>query len=108
VLSARRSPVEGGLLKVNLREPWRELATALHQLHRARHLVVTDPDILGGEPVFRSTRMTVHPIAAELANGASEVELRHACPRLTAETVQLAPLYVAAYPPRGWSLRICL
>src|ERR1700674_902387 len=56
---ARRNTVslEGGLLKIDLREPRRELATALRQLRRARQLVTTDPDILGGEPVFRGTRV---------------------------------------------------
>ena len=100
---AQRNTVslEGGLLKVDLREPRRELATALRQLRRARQLVVVDPDILGGEPVFRGTRVPVHPIAAEFANGATAAELRQAYPRLTAEMVQLAPLYAAAYPPRG-------
>jgi uncharacterized protein (DUF433 family) len=100
---AQRNTVslEGGLLKVDLREPRRELAPALRQLHRARHLVVTDLDILGGEPVVLGTRVPVHPIAAELSNGASEVELRHSYPRLTAGMVRLAPLYAAAYPPRG-------
>jgi uncharacterized protein (DUF433 family) len=100
---AQRNTVslEGGLLKVDLREPRRELATALRQLRRARRLVVVDPGILGGEPVFRGTRVPVRPIAAELANGATAAELRQAYPRLTAEMVQLAPLYGAAYPPRG-------
>lgn len=91
----------GGLLKVDLREPRRELATALRRLRRAHQLVITDPDILGGEPVFRGTRVPVHPIAAQLANGATEAELRQAYPRLTVEMVGLAPLFVAAYPPRG-------
>jgi uncharacterized protein (DUF433 family) len=100
---AQRNTVslQGGLLKVDLREPRRELAAALRQLRRARQLVVVDPDILGGEPVFRGTRVPVRPIAAELANGATAAELRQAYPRLTAEMVQLAPLYAAAYPPRG-------
>src|SRR5277367_2568706 len=42
---AQRNTVslEGGLLKVDLREPRRELATALRQLRRARQLVVVDP-----------------------------------------------------------------
>ena len=32
---------------------------------------------------------------------ATAAELRQAYPRLTAQMVQLAPLYAAAYPPRG-------
>ncbi len=91
--------LEGRPIDVDLRGPRRELAAALRELRRARRLVVADPDILGGEPVFRGTRVPVHPIADELARGATAAELREAYPRLTAEMLRLAPLYVAAYPP---------
>ena len=100
---AQRSTVslEGGLIKVDLREPRRELAAALRELRRARQLVVTDPDILGGDPVFRGTRVPVRAIAAQLESGEAEAGLRQAYPRLTTEMVRLAPLYAAAYPARG-------
>src|SRR5467141_1318092 len=58
--------LEGGLLKIDLRELRRELAASLRELRRARHLVVSDPEIMGGDPVFRGTRVPVHLIA-ELA-----------------------------------------
>jgi len=93
--------LEGGLIKVDLREPRRELTAALRELRRARQLVVTDPEILGGEPVFRGTRVPVHAIAAQLAEGETEAGLRQAYPRVTSEMVRLAPLYAAAYPSRG-------
>lgn len=93
--------LEGGLIKVDLREPRRELAVALRELRRARQLVVTNPEILGGEPIFRNTRVPVHAIAAQLEGGETEAGVREAYPRLTAEMVRLAPLYAAAYPARG-------
>jgi uncharacterized protein (DUF433 family) len=93
--------LEDGFVKVDLRKPRRELAASLRQLRRARHLVVSDRDILGGEPVFRGTRIPVHLIASLTARGATEAELREGYPRLTAEMTRLAPLYAAAYPPRG-------
>ena len=100
---AQRSTVslESGLIKVDLREPRRELAAALRELRRARHLVVADPEILGGEPVFRGTRVPVYAVASQLEGGETEAGLRQAYPRLTAEMVRLAPLYAAAYPVRG-------
>lgn len=52
--------VDEGLVKVDLQQPRRDLAAALRELRRARSLVVTDPDILGGDPVFRGTRVPVH------------------------------------------------
>jgi uncharacterized protein (DUF433 family) len=93
--------LEGGLLKIDLREPRRELAISLRELRRARQMIVVDPDILGGDPVFRGTRVPVHGIAALLAQGSREAELLEDYPRLTAELLRLAPLYAAAYPLRG-------
>lgn len=93
--------LEGGLLKIDLREPRRELATSLRELRRARQLVVNDPDIMGGEPVFRGTRIPVHLIASLLEQGTPAVELSESYPRLTPEMIHVAPLYAAAYPPRG-------
>jgi hypothetical protein len=54
--------IEGGLIKIDLREPRRALAASLRDLRRARRLVVSDPEILGGDPVFRGTRVPVHLI----------------------------------------------
>ena len=93
--------IEGGLLKVDLREPRRELAASLRALRRARRLVISDPEIMGGDPVFRGTRVPVHMIAELAAQGASEAELLESYPRLTAEMIRLAPIYAAAYPLRG-------
>ena len=93
--------IEGGLLKIDLREPRRELAISLRALRRARRLVLSDPDIMGGDPVFRGTRVPVHMIAEHMARGAPEAELLESYPRLTAEMIRLAPIYAAAYPLRG-------
>jgi len=101
--SAPRNTVslEGGFLKIDLREPRRELAISLRQLRRARELVISDPDIMGGEPVFRGTRVPVHRIATLLGQGAPASDLLEGYPRLTSEMIQLASIYAAAYPLRG-------
>jgi uncharacterized protein (DUF433 family) len=93
--------LDGGFLKIDLREPRRELASSIRELRRARQLVVTDPAIMGGEPVFRGTRIPVHLIATLLSEGSTAESLMEGYPRLTAEMAQLAPLYAAAYPLRG-------
>jgi uncharacterized protein (DUF433 family) len=93
--------LEGGLVKIDLREPRRELATSLRELRRARRLVVSDPEIMGGDPVFRGTRVPVHMIAELVAQGSTQAELIEGYPRLTAEMIRLAPVYAAAYPLRG-------
>jgi uncharacterized protein (DUF433 family) len=93
--------LEGGLVKIDLREPRRELATSLRELRRARRLVVSDPEIMAGDPVFRGTRVPVHLIAELVAQGSKPAELIDSYPRLTAEMIRLAPVYAAAYPLRG-------
>ncbi len=93
--------LENGFLRIDLSGPRRELATSLRALRRARRLIVSDPDIQGGDPVFRGTRIPVHAIAAQLEQGSSEAELLAGYPRLSAEMVRLAPLYASAYPLRG-------
>ena len=93
--------LEGGLVTIDLREPRREVAATLRDLRRARRLVVSDPEIMGGEPVFRCTRVPVHMIAGLVAQGSTQADLLASYPRLTAEMIRLAPVYAAAYPLRG-------
>jgi uncharacterized protein (DUF433 family) len=93
--------LEGGLLKIDLREPRRELAASLRHLRRARRLVVSDPGVKGGDPVFRGTRIQVHLIADLIAQGETADDLHAGYPRLTDEMARLAPIYAAAYPLRG-------
>ncbi len=64
-------------------------------------LVVQDASIQGGAATFRGTRILVHQIAALLAQGASEAELREDYPRLTPAMIAAAPVYARAHPRRG-------
>ena len=64
-------------------EPRRDLAASLRALRQARSLVVTDAEILGGNPVFRGTRVPVHLIAAMLEQGSTEADILKAYPRIT-------------------------
>jgi uncharacterized protein (DUF433 family) len=93
--------VDEGLVKVDLQEPRRDLAASLRALRRARALVVTDAEILGGDPVFRGTRVPVHLIAAMLEQGSTEADILKSYPRVTVEMVRSAPGYAQAYPIRG-------
>ena len=93
--------LDGGFLKIDLHGPRRELAISIRSLRRARGLVVTDPEIMGGEPVFRGTRIQVHRIASLLEQGETAADLLAGYPRMTEEMLDLAPLYAAAYPLRG-------
>jgi uncharacterized protein (DUF433 family) len=76
-------------------------ATTLRDLQRARRLVITDPDILAGDPVFRGTRVPVHLVAELVAQGSKPVELMESYPCLSAAMIRLASVYAAVYPLCG-------
>ena len=93
--------LDGGFLKIDLREPRRELATSLRDLRRVRRLVGINAEIMGGSPVFRGTRIPVHMIATMLEKADTPEDLLRSYPSLTAEMIRLAPIYANAYPLQG-------
>lgn len=58
--------------------------------------IVRDPQICGGEPVFRGTRVTLRTVLASLAAGDAAEEILADFPALTAEHVQAAIAFAAA------------
>ena len=60
------------------------------------NLIVIDPEIVGGKPVIRGTRLAVEFILAMLAAGQSESDLVENYPGLTREDI-LACLSYASY-----------
>jgi uncharacterized protein (DUF433 family) len=79
----------------------RQVRSSLSKLERSRRMVVRDPEILGGEAVIRGTRIPVHLIGDMLEQGASEAEILSGYPTLKRENLELAHIYVRAYPRRG-------
>jgi uncharacterized protein (DUF433 family) len=75
-------------------ERWKRLASA-------EELVTTSPDILGGLPVIKGTRVPVLDVAASVVAGVPRSRILAAYPGLTAEQIDLAALYAQANPPRG-------
>jgi uncharacterized protein (DUF433 family) len=61
--------------------------------------VVSDPEILGGRPVIRGTRVPVHLVADMVAQRAREEEIFSGYPTVTAEDLARAVRYAAAHPP---------
>jgi len=58
--------------------------------------IVRDPAILGGEPVFRGTRVPLRVVLASLADGTSVEEILAAFPTLSADDVRAAIAFAAA------------
>jgi len=73
----------------------------LIRLMAARALVTKDPEILGGTPVVRGTRIPVYDIAASVQAGLPRESIRKAYPGLSADDIDLAAFYAEANPPRG-------
>ena len=88
-------------LKVDLKPIAAEVKTGLSRLRKAKAMVVRDPRILGGLPVFVGTRVLVHDVADMLANGDSVEAIHAANPQLTVDQIGLAAEYALAYPRRG-------
>jgi uncharacterized protein (DUF433 family) len=58
--------------------------------------IVRDPQICGGEPVIKGTRVTLRTILASLAEGASIREILDDFPTLKEEDVRAAIAFAAA------------
>jgi uncharacterized protein (DUF433 family) len=73
----------------------------MDRLIAARNLVISDPEILGGTPVIRGTRIPVHDVAASVEAGIPKDRILASYPGLDKEKVELAKIYAEANPPRG-------
>ena len=58
--------------------------------------IVRDPQICGGQPVFKGTRVVLRTVLASLADGDSTEEILEAFPTLKAEDVRAAIAFAAA------------
>jgi uncharacterized protein (DUF433 family) len=59
-------------------------------------LIIRDPQICGGEPVFTGTRITLRTILASLAEGATTAEILADFPTLTEDAIWAAISFAAA------------
>jgi len=92
---------EGSVLVVQVKSARQELDQDLEKLQRAEEMIVSDPEIMRGSPVYRGTRIPVQLIADMLSQGATPEEIVECYPSLDKEKVALAPFYVQAFPRRG-------
>jgi uncharacterized protein (DUF433 family) len=93
--------VQDEFLTINLSPFVRRTKERLERLAAAREMVVSDPEVLGGTPVLRGTRVPVHDVAASVAAGFPKDRILEAYPTLDAEKIELAAIYAEANPARG-------
>jgi len=58
--------------------------------------IIRDPQICGGEPVFKGTRVTLRAVLASLAAGNTIQEILSGFPSLKPEDIQAAIAFAAA------------
>jgi uncharacterized protein (DUF433 family) len=92
---------EGSALLIQVKTVRKELGERLKKLERAESVIVEDLETMRGTPVYQGTRIPVELIADMLNQGASIDEILEGYPALDRERVELAPLYVQAFPRRG-------
>lgn len=64
-------------------------------------MIERNPEILGGTPVIKGTRLNVYAVAARLEGGDTVDELLAEYPYVTREKLEAARLYAKANPLRG-------
>jgi uncharacterized protein (DUF433 family) len=78
-----------------------QLTARVAALREAEQMIESVKGVVGGEPVFKKTRVPVRTIAAMKAEGADTHEIVDGYPSLTAHMVELAEIWTAAHPARG-------
>ena len=87
-------------LIIDVGEARQEIAGRTRELEAAEAAVTRSADTMGGEPVFKGTRIPVRMIAAMLDDG-DRAEILQGYPKLAPHHLDLARMWVAAHPRRG-------
>ena len=79
--------------------PKEAAAERQRRVDAAREMVVCDPEIMGGTPVIRGTRVPVYYLAAFVEAGDSMEDILESYPSVTREQVELAAIFAEVFPP---------
>lgn len=93
------TPIAFGPITINILEWLKEPFDLLRQVSLSRQVVVCDPQIRGGEPIVRDTRIPVYLLADLRNQGASDDELLDDYPALTNATLSSALLWADLHRP---------
>jgi len=96
-----KEPVRVAEISIDTQHAWQQMIERLAEITAARLSVVSDPDIRGGEPVVRGTRIPVHLLASLVEQGATTEEILSDYPALDAERLRLSLRYAQHHPRLG-------
>jgi uncharacterized protein (DUF433 family) len=92
----------GPHLKLDLNETLREVRARIDRFMAwKKQRIVTHDHVLGGEPVFASSRLSVRHVGSMLSRGAPPAEIREDYPYLSDEDLEFALKFSRAYPQVG-------
>jgi uncharacterized protein (DUF433 family) len=104
-LRLTESPAELALTRVLVIRKVREVEQARRRAERYARLrdkwIVSDPDVKGGEPVIRGTRVSPYTLAARIARGETLQVLGEDFPHIAPEAREVAVEYARWNPRRG-------
>ncbi|WP_144443522.1 DUF433 domain-containing protein [Pseudomonas putida] len=67
----------------------------------AEEIITVDPEVMGGIPVFRGSRLPIETAIASMDAGVTLDDMIEDCPFLDAEKVELARLYLRLHLRSG-------
>ena len=79
----------------------RKLETARAYVEGKMRYVTTNPDIFGGVPIIKGTRIPVHAIRSRLEDGETLDDLAEDFPRVPRDALIVADIYARSHPQRG-------
>lgn len=94
-----------GVVSIDLGSFVTNAVTRVREIEKARNLVMSDPEILGGAPVFAGTRVPIDTVVGSLNKGISRRRVLDAYPSLTEEHLEAARVYSGIHPRRGRPIR---
>lgn len=86
---------------VDVEEARKQIAKRVRDLDAAEAAVTQSSKVMGGEPVFKGTRIPVRLVASMLDQGVSEAEILDGYPGLEARHLEFARIWGVAHPRRG-------
>lgn len=92
--------IERGRVVVNIAEHRQRVNRGKNRLEEAEALIARHPEVLGGEPCVKGTRIPAYLVGA-LARKHGALEAHATYPTLTRQTIELVALYVEANPRKG-------
>ena len=93
--------VDDHFLTVRFADLWKSVNGRLQKLAAAEKMVVEDPELMGGTPIIRGTRIPVQIVAALFDARTPMERILQSYPSLTESQVELASIYAKAVPQRG-------